>query len=51
MNKAETSIKEVKVERLKLSINAFQCYVRDRWKWKEQFHNSVLNYASHSHSL
>lgn len=34
-----------------LSINDFQCYVRDRWNWKEQFRASVLNYANHSHSL
>lgn len=36
---------------VKLSINDFQCYVRDKWNWKDQFRNSVLNYASHSHSL
>ena len=34
-----------------LSINDFQCYVRDRWTWREQFRNSVLNYASHGRTL
>lgn len=34
-----------------LSINDFQCYVRDKWNWKDQFRASVLNYANHSHSL
>lgn len=36
---------------VKLSINDFQCYVRDKWNWKDQFRASVLNYANHSHSL
>jgi hypothetical protein len=34
---------------VKLSINDFQCYVRDKWNWKDRFRASVANYANHSH--
>ena len=28
-----------------LSINDFECYVRDNWKWKESFKTSHSNYS------
>lgn len=41
-----------KKDNVDLSINDFQCYVRDKWNWKEQFRNSVLNYAAaHTHRV
>lgn len=37
---------------IELSINDFQCYVRDKWNWKEQFRGSVTAYANdHSHRI
>lgn len=33
-------------EQVELSINDFQCYVRDKWNWKHEFRNSVSNYAA-----
>lgn len=31
---------------VKLSMNDFQCYVEDDWKWKRTFRNSVSTYAN-----
>lgn len=38
-------------DQVELSINDFQCYVRDKWNWKNTFAASVQNYAKHTHSL
>lgn len=41
-----------KKDHVELSINDFQCYIRDKWNWKVNFANSVKNYASaHSHRV
>jgi hypothetical protein len=31
---------------VELSINDFECYVRDNWTWMSSFKNSVSNYTS-----
>lgn len=36
-------------DEVELSINDFQCYVRDKWNWKQAFAISVANYANHTH--
>jgi len=33
---------------IELSINDFECYVRDNWNWMTSFKNSVANYSSSS---
>lgn len=39
-------------EKIELNINDFQCYVRDRWDWKNSFVGSVNAYANdHSHRV
>jgi hypothetical protein len=35
-------------DEIELSINDFQCYVRDKWDWKEAFVGSVVTYANHT---
>ena len=32
-------------ENVELSINDFECYVRDNWTWMTSFKNSVSNYS------
>lgn len=39
-------------DNIELSINDFQCYVRDKWNWKDSFRGSVMAYANdHSHRV
>jgi len=39
-------------EKIELNINDFQCYVRDRWNWKDEFKGIVSAYAdNHSHRI
>ena len=39
-------------EKIELNINDFQCYVRDRWNWKDAFKGIVSAYANdHSHRI
>lgn len=39
-------------EKIELNINDFQCYVRDRWNWKDAFKGSISTYAAgHSHRI
>ena len=39
-------------EKIELNINDFQCYVRDKWDWKNSFKGSVVAYANtHSHRV
>lgn len=33
-------------EQIELSINDFECYVRDSWSWKRRFAESVINYKA-----
>jgi len=34
---------------IELSINDFECYVRDNWTWMTSFKNSVSNYSGGRH--
>lgn len=41
-----------KKDKVELSINDFQSYVRDKWNWKGQFRDSVVNFAAaHTHRV
>jgi hypothetical protein len=36
-------------ETVELSINDFECYVRDNWTWMTSFKNTVSNYSGGRH--
>ena len=44
-DKAITLMEWTLKDKVKLSMNDFQCYVEDDWGWKGQFRNSVANYT------